>query len=75
MGWLGLMRVVSLRIGSFQGGSSFLVEGKATSSLANGRKEPSSSLFNKDRDNLAVKDQEVSAVLKEGVGAPCMDRK
>jgi len=56
MGWLGLVRVVSLRIGSFQGGSSFLVKGKATSSLATGREEPSSSLLNKDRDNLAVKD-------------------
>jgi hypothetical protein len=37
MGWLGLVMVVSLRIGSFQGGSSFLVKGKATSSLNTSR--------------------------------------
>ena len=53
---LGLVRDVSLRIGSFPGGSSFLVKGKATSSLATGREEPPSSLLNKVRDNLAVKD-------------------
>jgi hypothetical protein len=46
LGWLGLVGVVSLRIGSFQGGSSFLVKGKTTSNLATGREEPSSSLFN-----------------------------
>jgi hypothetical protein len=46
LGWLGLVGVLSLRIGSFQGGSSFLVKGEATSSLATGREEPSSSLFN-----------------------------
>jgi hypothetical protein len=46
LGRLGLVRVVPLRIGSFQGGSSFLVKGKATSSLVTGREEPSSSLFN-----------------------------
>ena len=34
LGRLGLVGVVSLRVGSFQGGSSFLVMGKATSSLA-----------------------------------------
>ena len=42
LGRLGLVRVVSLRIGSFQGGSSFHVKGKATSSLGTGREEPSS---------------------------------
>jgi hypothetical protein len=36
VGWLGLVRVASLRIGSFQGGSSFFVKGKATSSLGTG---------------------------------------
>jgi hypothetical protein len=46
LGWLGLVGVVSLRIGSFPGGSSFLVKGKTTSNLATGREEPSSSLFN-----------------------------
>jgi hypothetical protein len=46
LGRLGFVRIVSLRIGSFQGGSSFLVKRKATSSLATGREEPSSSLFN-----------------------------
>jgi hypothetical protein len=46
LGWLGLVGVLSLRIGSFPGGSSFLVKGKATSSRATGREEPSSSLFN-----------------------------
>jgi hypothetical protein len=46
LGWLGLVGVVSLRIGSFQGGSSFLVKGRATSNLATGREEPPSSLFN-----------------------------
>jgi hypothetical protein len=40
-----LMGVGSLRIGSFQGGSSFLVNGEATSSLATGREEPPSSPF------------------------------
>jgi hypothetical protein len=52
LSWLGLVGVLSLRIGSFQGGSSFLVKGKATSSLATGREEPLSSLFNYDRDSL-----------------------
>jgi hypothetical protein len=46
LGRLGLVVVVSLRIGSFQGGSSFLVKGKATSSLGTGREEPPSSIFN-----------------------------
>ena len=46
LGWLGLVGILSLRIGSFQGGSSFLIQGEATSSLATGREEPSSSLFN-----------------------------
>jgi hypothetical protein len=46
LGWLGLVGILSLRIGSFPGGSSVLVKGKATSSLATGREEPSSSLFN-----------------------------
>jgi hypothetical protein len=46
LGRLELVTVVSLRIGSFQGGSSFLVKGKATSSLATGLEKPSSSLFN-----------------------------
>jgi hypothetical protein len=46
LGWLGLVGVVSLRRGSFQGGSSFLVQGEATSSRATGREEPPSSLFN-----------------------------
>jgi hypothetical protein len=41
-----LVGVVSLRIGSFQGGSSFHVKGEATSSRATGREEPPSSLFN-----------------------------
>ena len=53
--WLGRPGLVGgmlLRRGSFQGGSSFLVKGKATSSLATGREEPPSSLFNQDRDNL-----------------------
>jgi hypothetical protein len=31
LGWLGLVGVLSLRIGSFQGGSYFLIKGKATS--------------------------------------------
>jgi hypothetical protein len=43
---LGPVGVLSLRIDSFQGGSSFLVKGKAKSSLATGREEPPSSLFN-----------------------------
>jgi hypothetical protein len=42
----GLVGSMLLRIGSFQGGSSFLVKGKATSSLVTGREEPPSSLFN-----------------------------
>jgi hypothetical protein len=46
LGRLGLVRVVSLRISLFQGGSSFLVKGKAASSRATGREESSSSLFN-----------------------------
>jgi hypothetical protein len=46
LGRLGLGRVESLRIGWFQGGSSFLVQGQATSSRATGREEPTSSLFN-----------------------------
>jgi hypothetical protein len=46
LGWLGLVGVLSLRIGSFQVGSSYLVKGKATSSLVTGREEPPSSLFN-----------------------------
>src|SRR5262249_62010382 len=54
LGRLGLVGVVSLRVGSFQGGSSFLVKGKATSSRATGREEPSSALFNYDRDNLSA---------------------
>jgi hypothetical protein len=41
-----LVGVASLRIGSFQGGSSFLVKGKAAPNLATGREEPPSSLFN-----------------------------
>jgi hypothetical protein len=53
LGRLGLVSVVSLRIGSFPGGSSFLVKGKATSSRAAGREEPSFSRFNQDRDNLS----------------------
>jgi hypothetical protein len=46
LGRLGLVGVVSLRIGSFPGGSCFLVKGKAASSLATGREEPPSSRFN-----------------------------
>jgi hypothetical protein len=46
LGRLGLVGVLSLRIGSFQGGPSFLVMVKASSSLGTGREEPSSSLFN-----------------------------
>jgi hypothetical protein len=46
LGRLGLVGVVWLRRGSFQGGSSFLVKGKAASSRATGREEPPSSLFN-----------------------------
>ena len=45
LGRPGLVGSMLFRIGSFQGGSSFLVKGKATSSLATGREEPSS-LFN-----------------------------
>jgi hypothetical protein len=36
---LGLGRVVSLRIGSFPGGSSFLVQGKATSPAATANRD------------------------------------
>jgi hypothetical protein len=39
LGWLGLVGVLSLRIGSFQGGSSSS-RVKSTSSLATGREEP-----------------------------------
>ena len=46
LGRLGLVGVVSLRIGSFQGGSSFLVKGEAMSSLTTGREESPCSLFN-----------------------------
>jgi hypothetical protein len=46
LGRLGLVGVLSLRIGSFQGGRSLLVRVKATSRLGTGREEPSSSLFN-----------------------------
>jgi hypothetical protein len=46
LGRPGLVGSMLLRIGSFQGGSSFLVKGKATSSLGTGREEPPSSLFN-----------------------------
>ena len=46
LGQRWLVGVVSLRIGSFQGGSSFLVKGEATSSRATGREEPPSLLFN-----------------------------
>jgi hypothetical protein len=46
LGRPGLVRSMLLRIGSFQGGSSFLIKGEATSSLATGREEPPSSLFN-----------------------------
>src|SRR6516162_764637 len=40
-GWAGsgLVGILSLRIGSFRGGSSFLVKGKAASSVASGREE------------------------------------
>jgi hypothetical protein len=41
-----LVGVVSFRVGSFQGGSSFLVKGKATSSPGTEREEPPSSIFN-----------------------------
>jgi predicted ester cyclase len=57
LGWLGLVGVLSLHIGSFQGGSSFLVMGKATSGLATGREEPPSSLFNYERDDLVVSEK------------------
>jgi hypothetical protein len=46
LGWLGLVGVVSLSIGSLQGGSTLLVKGKATSSLVTGGEEPPSSLLN-----------------------------
>ena len=46
LGRPGLVGSMWLRRGSFQGGSSFLVKGKATSSLGTGREEPPSSLFN-----------------------------
>ena len=46
LGGPGLVGSMLLRIGSFQGGSSFLVRGKATSSLATGREEPPTSHFN-----------------------------
>jgi hypothetical protein len=42
LSWLGLVGVLSLRIGSFQRGSSLFVKRKATSSLATGREEPPS---------------------------------
>jgi hypothetical protein len=45
LGRLGLVRVVALPIASFQCSFSFLVKGKATSSLATGREEPCSSRF------------------------------
>ena len=44
--------VLSLHLGSFRGGSSFLVMGKSTSGLATGREEPPSSLFKYDWDIL-----------------------
>jgi hypothetical protein len=54
LGRPGLVGSLWLRIGSFPGGSSFLVKGEAASSRATGREEPPSSLFNQDRDNLEV---------------------
>jgi hypothetical protein len=52
LGRPGLVGSMWLRMGSFPGGSSFLVQGKATSSRATGREELPSSLFNWDRDTL-----------------------
>jgi hypothetical protein len=46
LGRPGLVGSMLLRRGSFQGGSSFRVRGKATSSLGTGREEPPSSHFN-----------------------------
>ena len=46
LGQPGLVGSKLLRMGSFQGGSSFPRQGKATSSLMTGREEPPSSLFN-----------------------------
>jgi hypothetical protein len=52
-GWSGSGLWESCRfVGSFQGGSSFLVKRRAMTSLATGREKPPSSLFNYDRDNL-----------------------
>ena len=53
IGRLPLVGAATLRIGSFQGGSSSSLREKRTSSLATGREEPPLSHFNYDRDTLS----------------------